>query len=116
MREFQGTHLWSISHQFQDVRTAGTQSMQRARPAAKRSRREGGGSAPGALLLMGPSPWWRRLSPTGQQTPALGIGVPHCAIQTFLLRESKHPSGPLHSWDGECYFKDTHDLTGAPQR
>ena len=47
------------------------QSMQRARPAAKRSRREGGGSAPGALLLMGPSPWWRRLSPTGQQTPAL---------------------------------------------
>ena len=63
MWEFQGTHLWSISHQFQDMRTAGTQSTQRARPAAKRSRREGGGSAPAALSLMGPSPPWRRLSP-----------------------------------------------------
>lgn len=64
----------------------------------------------------GTLPLWRRLSPAGQQTPALGMGISHCAIQTFLLRGSKHPSGPLHPWGGECYFKDTRDLTGTTQR
>lgn len=55
--------------------SCGDLNAQRAHTSAgRRAGARGGGSAPGTLLVTGPSPPPRRPSPPGQQTPALELG------------------------------------------